>query len=294
MPTTHQLLEKIADLQLGYSTEKREHLEVRRRGADNKDKGTEFERHYGVLHLMRGAFNSVGSGSNGTDFRVSNNLVADVDDVFVAEPNSLTFSQAKDRKELGWKEITERFNEQLRELNLHGLLNYSNVEVVVSRPELQEKLINERPKKFSCVYVVYFNTECEEFIAYAERLTTRNYDPVARFNARHHYYDSWRTLDFSATVYQVAFRANYLSYGNMRTLEPSVELSDDIADALSNVEFLRAEVIGRRLYYAYNDEELAPQRWEIGTASWSNFVRSLLNAEHLDYLGFLNLMGEIR
>ncbi len=293
MPTMFQLQEKVADMLLGYSREKRELLEDRRRGADNKDKGTEYERHYGVLHLMLGAFKCRSSGEDGSAFTVSSNLVADVDDLYVARNELLTFSQVKDRQKLGWSEVEERFSEQLKELRKLGLLKFSTVQLVVSRRELYEKLKSEKPQQWKDVEVVHFANTDADFRAFTTNLTAREYDPIAEENARHHYYDAWRTLEFSATVGRVSRRAHRLSYGNLRPLDADVKLPPTVEYYLAGVEFLTSKVIGQRLYYAYRDEELAPMRWAIGSPNWIRFIDALSLAENLDYLGFLKLLNEI-
>lgn len=294
MPTMFQLQERVADMMIGYSLEKRDLLEVRRRGADNKDRGTEFERHYGVYHLMRGAFNCRTRNEDGSAVTVSNNLVADVDDLFVAENGLLTFSQAKDRQSLGWGELTVRFVEQLKELRRFGLLKFSTVELVVSRKELHESLTNNKPEKWKRVEVIHFANIDADFLPFAFLLTARDDDQTAADNARHHFYDAWRTLEFSATVSKVARRAHRLSYGNIRTLAPDAELPQAVELDLARVEFLTTKVVGRRLYYAFRNEELAPLRWEIESPNWQRFTNALSFAKNLDYLGFLNLIDKIR
>lgn len=294
MPTVFQLRDRVATMQLSYSTEKREYLEERRRGADNKDRGTEFERHYGVYHLMRGAFNAIVQNSDGSRFFVSNNLVADVDDLYVSGDDELVLAQAKDRIKLGWPEVEERFEEQLAELKKFNLLRHSRVKLVVSKKELQVSLLEKRPEKLAEVEVEHFQNASDDFLPYAEILVAKAGDGEAMANARQHYYDAWRALDFSASVGDVAFRANQLTYGNIRMLRPAIELPEPIKEALKKVEFLRSEVIGDRLYYAFQEEELAPQRWIIGSPKWASFVEALSVAKGLDYMGFLKLMVEIR
>lgn len=294
MPTVYVLRERVADMLLGYSDEKRKTLEDRRRGADNKDKGTEFERHYGVFHLMRGAFNSVTRNEDGTRFYVSNNLIADADDLYVSEDDRLTFVQAKDRLKLSWSDVSERLEEQLEELEAYGLAPYSSVELVVSRASVKAALEKEVPVPLALIRVVHFEHSDEVFLDFAEHLTARGNDQIGKENARHHYYDAWRTLEFSATVSQVARRAHRLSYGTLRTLDASVELPKKVKDALAAVEFLTPMVVGRRFYYAFKTQDFAPLRWEIGSPQWEKLATTLCHAENLDYIGFLNLLEEVR
>jgi hypothetical protein len=294
MPTVYALRERLADMLLGYSDEKRKTLENRRIGADNKDKGTEFERHYGVYHLMQGAFNSVTRNQDGTRFYVSNNLIADADDLYVSEDDWLTFVQAKDRLELSWSAVSERLEEQLRELRAYGLEAHSTVELVVSRENIAKNLKEKVPPSLVAINDVHFETNDEVFLGFAERLTARETDQIGKENARHHYYDAWRTLEFSATASQVARRAHRLSYGTLRTLDANVELPKKVEEALAAVEFLTSRVIGRRLYDAFKTQDFTPLRWEIESPQWKRFANSLCHSENLDYIGFLNLLEEVR
>ena len=306
-------LEDFTVLQASLSRSDRVLIKLRRTGAENKDKGTAFERLYAVDRIVDAAIAwRVLESERAFDPRKTYfdaTLPVFLDDLVIRYADGrIVFVQAKDWQECPWHKVAHDFARQASAARRARQYHRTRYRIVLSRADVHDqtraailRTIRSRLTRRSRqrrniqnlrnVEAIYFDPKTWD-LDLIEALMTVSADNYTREDFYTWVGTAWTDARFRGNLYDLVERISRFSSFRTLSLDPDEELDATIDQLLRSVPGLTPKAQCGRLHLDVNGFEKIVD-FKIGSPRWEKFDSELRRAKPTTTLELQNVLRRV-